>query len=156
MKTFLLFLILFAFNKIQAQDTDKSLLKRAKGIVKNLSVKEKIAQTCQLTLDALLKTNDQGQVIIPIVLDEKKLLQLIEQDKIGSLLNVSANTLDLKTWRTILEQIHGIYLSNRVKIPIIYGVDAIHGANYIVGGTLFPQEIGLSATWNPELARKWE
>lgn len=71
MKTFLLFLILFAFNKIQAQDTDKSLLKRAKGIVKNLSVKEKIAQTCQLTLDALLKTNDQGQVIIPIVLDEK-------------------------------------------------------------------------------------
>jgi hypothetical protein len=55
MKTFLLFLILFAFNKIQAQDTDKSLLKRAKSIVKNLSVKEKIAQTCQLTLDALLK-----------------------------------------------------------------------------------------------------
>jgi beta-glucosidase len=154
MKTFLLFLILFAFNKTQAQDTDKSLLKRAKGIVKNLSVKEKIAQTCQLTLDALLKTNDQGQVITPIVLDEKKLVQLIEQDKIGSLLNVSAYTLDLKTWRTILEQIHSIYLSKRVKIPIIYGVDAIHGANYIVGGTLFPQEIGLSATWNPELARK--
>ena len=141
MKTFLLFLILFAFNKIQAQDTDKSLLKRAKGIVKNLSVKEKIAQTCQLTLDALLKTNDQGQVITPIVLDEKKLVQLIEQDKIGSLLNVSANTLDLKTWRTILEQIHSIYLSKRVKIPIIYGVDAIHGANYIDGGTLFLRKL---------------
>ena len=145
MKTFLLFLILFSFNKIQAQDTDKSLLKRAKGIVKNLSVKEKIAQTCQLTLDALLKTNDQGQVITPIVLDEKKLVQLIEQDKIGSLLNVSANTLDLKTWRTILEQIHSIYLSKRVKIPIIYGVDAIHGANYIVGGTLFPKELPLES-----------
>ena len=71
MKTFLLFLILFAFSKIRAQDTDKFLLKRANGIVKNLSVKEKIAQTCQLTLDGLLKTNEQGQVINPIVLDEK-------------------------------------------------------------------------------------
>src|SRR5205085_1447952 len=42
----------------------------------------------------------------------------------------------------------------RLGIPVIYGIDSIHGANYIQGSTLFPQEIGMAATWNPELM-KW-
>lgn len=151
---YLFLFFLFFLADYHSQVSESELSKRTKIIVKSLSRKEKIAQTCQLTLDALLKTNAEGQVIVPIQIDEKKLTQVIENDKIGSILNVSANTLDLKTWREILDKIHAIYNSKKVKIPVIYGVDAIHGANYVVGATLFPQEIGLSATWNPDLAIK--
>jgi beta-glucosidase-like glycosyl hydrolase len=42
----------------------------------------------------------------------------------------------------------------RLKIPVIYGIDSIHGANYIQGATLFPQEIGMAATWNPALMQR--
>ena len=40
-------------------------------------------------------------------------------------------------------------------IPILYGIDAIHGMNYTIGGTLFPQEIGLAATWNRSFAKRF-
>ncbi|MFM7661221.1 MAG: glycoside hydrolase family 3 N-terminal domain-containing protein, partial [Bacteroidota bacterium] len=50
--------------------------------------------------------------------------------------------------------IHSAYKNGKTVAPVLYGVDAIHGANYVVGGTLFPQEIGLAATWNPTLANK--
>ena len=42
----------------------------------------------------------------------------------------------------------------RLKIPVIYGIDAIHGATYTAGATFFPQEIGQAATWNRELVRR--
>src|SRR5207247_584920 len=42
----------------------------------------------------------------------------------------------------------------RLGIPVIYGIDSIHGANYVQGATLFPQEIGMAATWNPELMKR--
>ena len=44
----------------------------------------------------------------------------------------------------------------RLKIPNIYGIDSIHGANYVKGATLFPQEIGMAATWNPLLMQRAE
>ena len=42
----------------------------------------------------------------------------------------------------------------RLKIPVIYGIDSIHGANYVQGATLFPQEIGMAASWNPALMQR--
>jgi beta-glucosidase len=53
-----------------------------------------------------------------------------------------------------MTDVHAPYLKKEQNIPILYGIDAIHGVNYTVGGTLFPQEIGLAATWNTELARQ--
>jgi beta-glucosidase len=137
----------------QSKKEDIQLIK-AKQLVSTLSTDQKIAQTCQVTLDALLKTDEKGTVLLPIQIDEKKLNLLIEKQAIGSVLNVSSNTLDRETWNTILSQIHAPFREGKTKTPVIYGVDAIHGANYVVGGTLFPQEIGLAATWNPSLANK--
>jgi beta-glucosidase len=134
--------------------SDKELDKKAKQLVSKLTTEEKIAQTCQVTLDALLKTDDKGTIVLPIEIDEKKLTLLIEKQSLGSVLNVSSHTLDRVTWNRILTQIHAPFRQGKTKTPVIYGVDAIHGANYVVGGTLFPQEIGLAATWNPSLANK--
>ena len=140
------FCLIFLQSKAQ---NDKETWKKACKIASKLSTEEKIAQTCQLTLDALLKLNNKGQVITPIELDEEKVNELIQKAKIGSVLNVSTHTLTLEQWHTILNKLHESFNNGRSGIPVIYGVDAIHGANYVVGGTLFPQEIGLAATWDP-------
>jgi beta-glucosidase len=140
-----------SFGQVDHEDV---FLKKAKKLVSNLSTEEKIAQTCQITLDALLKTDQSGAVILPIQIDENKLNTLIEKQAVGSVLNVSSHTLDRTTWNQILNQIHTPFRQGKTKVPVIYGVDAIHGANYVVDGTLFPQEIGLAATWNPSLGLK--
>ncbi len=140
--------ICFSFVNMNAQ-MDKQTWSKACKIVSKLSTKEKIAQTCQLTLDAFLKRNNKGDIISPIELDEQKVNELIQKAEIGSVLNVSTHTLTLEQWHTILNKLHESFNKKTSRVPVIYGVDAIHGANYVVGGTLFPQEIGLAATWDP-------
>jgi beta-glucosidase len=54
-------------------------------------------------------------------------------------------------WHEIIRQIQEASKRTRLKIPVIYGIDSIHGANYIQSSTLYPQEIGMAATWNPAL-----
>jgi len=44
-----------------------------------------------------------------------------------------------------------ISLSTRLSIPIIYGIDAVHGHNNVIGATIFPHHIGLGCTNNPQL-----
>src|ERR1041385_8584663 len=56
--------------------------------------------------------------------------------------------------RMTLEEKVGHMTQLAIRIPMIYGIDSIHGANYVQGATLFPQEIGMAATWNPELMKR--
>ena len=153
-KSLFLFFILFGNLATSFSQEDGVLWKKAQKLTSQLSTQQKIAQTCQVTLDALLKTDATGQVIKPIQIDPVKCEKLIADQQIGSVLNVSSHTLDRTTWNTILDLIHAPYKNGKTVAPVIYGVDAIHGANYVVGGTLFPQEIGLAATWNSSLANK--
>ncbi|HVE56677.1 MAG TPA: glycoside hydrolase family 3 N-terminal domain-containing protein, partial [Pyrinomonadaceae bacterium] len=73
---------------------------------------------------------------------------------IGSVLNVTNQALPIERWHEIIGGIQTAANKTRLKIPVIYGIDSIHGANYVRGATLFPQEIGMAATWNPELMRR--
>ena len=86
--------------------------------------------------------------------DPVKLKKVIEDYKVGSILNVNGHALSIDKWHTMIGQIQTSATKTRLKIPVIYGIDSIHGANYIRGGTLFPQEIGMGATWNPVLMEK--
>ena len=121
-------------------------------VIAKMSLAEKVGQTCQITLDVLLKTNSDGSARTIAEIDEEKLKVAIDKYKVGSVLNVGSHTLSLAEWEGVLKAVHRNYQQGLSKAPIIYGVDAIHGVNYTVGGTLFPQEIGLAATWNPLLA----
>lgn len=123
-------------------------------LISQMSIEEKVGQTCQITLEAIHKTNDKGQALVPAQIDQAKLKEAMETYHIGSVLNVGWHTLELAEWKSIMADIHAPYLKKEQNIPILYGIDAIHGVNYTVGGTLFPQEIGLAATWNTELARQ--
>jgi beta-glucosidase len=93
----------------------------------------------------------------PQSIDDAKLKTAIQKYHIGSVLNVGcgSGTIALERWHDILRQLHQ-YNSDysRLKIPVIYGIDAIHGVNYTKGATLFPQQIGQAATWNPQLVKQ--
>ena len=128
---------------------------RIDALLKELSLEEKIGQTCQVTLDVILKRDAKGNALIPAQVDEALLSEVIDTYKVGSILNVGSHTLTRDEWTSIISAVNAPYVSGKSKSPIIYGIDAIHGMNYTVGGTLFPQEIGLAATWNPALAKQF-
>jgi beta-glucosidase len=123
-------------------------------LIAQMSIEEKVGQTCQITLDAIHRTDEKGQALVPAQIDPNKLKEALEVYHVGSILNVGAHSLTRDEWKSIMTDIHAPYLKKEQNIPILYGIDAIHGVNYTVGGTLFPQEIGLAATWNTELARQ--
>jgi beta-glucosidase len=89
-----------------------------------------------------------------IEIDAAKLEKAIVQYKVGSILNVNGHALSVEKWWEIIGAIQAASQKTRLKIPNIYGIDSIHGANYVRGATLFPQEIGMAASWNPALMQR--
>jgi beta-glucosidase len=119
-------------------------------LISSMSIEEKVGQTCQVTLDVVTQFNGNAAAV-PAQIDHAKLMEALIDYKVGSILNVGSHTLSREEWSSIINDIHKPFLNGKSRIPVIYGIDAIHGMNYTVGGTLFPQEIGLAATWNPQL-----
>ncbi|MEN8693339.1 MAG: glycoside hydrolase family 3 N-terminal domain-containing protein [Akkermansiaceae bacterium] len=117
---------------------------KAQKLLDTLSVEEKVGQMTQITITAL--EGEKGQ------LDPAKLKNAISAHHIGSILNVpNPGAPAPPRWAEVMEEIEAATTETDKKIPIIYGIDSIHGASYTDGATLFPQQIGLAATWNPEL-----
>ncbi|MFT5819243.1 MAG: beta-glucosidase [Crocinitomix sp.] len=157
-KTFLILLFLspfFSFGQSDFTALNIATESKITALLSEMTITEKIGQTCQITLDVFLKRNADGAVIEPIAIDAEKWDEAISTYKVGSVLNVGSHTLTLDQWAMIMDAMHEPFKSGKTSIPVIYGIDAIHGVNYTVGGTLFPQEIGLAATWNPELASEF-
>ena len=123
-------------------------------LINNMTLEEKVGQTCQITLDAILLKDSLNKLIVPHQIDSVKLNEALLKYKVGSILNVSNHTFTLDKWHKILSQIHEKNKQNPHGIQVIYGIDAIHGATYLSNSTLFPQQIGLAATWDTSHARK--
>jgi beta-glucosidase len=148
--------LILIFSSCSNKDrTNNELEERINRIIKEMSVEEKVGQTCQITLDALLKKDENGLLVSPIKFDDQKLAEALNEFHIGSVLNVGWCTLSKEEWKYVTTTLNAAYANASIKIPIIYGIDAIHGINYTKGATLFPQEIGLAATWNTEIAEEF-
>jgi beta-glucosidase len=122
---------------------------KIEALLKQMTVEEKVGQMTQLTMSMVVTGQDQA-----IKIDQAKLDKAIGRYGVGSLLNVSDQALTIDKWHEVIRQIQEAANKTRLKIPVIYGIDSIHGANYVQGSTLFPQEIGMAATWNPELMKR--
>jgi len=119
-------------------------------LLKRMTLEEKVGQMTQLAIGMVVTGRDQD-----VKIDQAKLDKAIVKYGVGSILNVSDQALTLDTWHEIISQIQERAVKKtRLGIPMIYGIDSIHGANYVQGATLFPQEIGMAATWNPELMKR--
>lgn len=148
-------LLLFSCKSAQSITSSKTSAEDAtlNARIAQMTIEEKVGQTCQITLDVITQTDAKGATRIPATIDTAKLNEAILKYHVGSILNVGSHTLSLAEWKGIIPAIQNHYSTGKTHVPIIYGIDAIHGVNYTVGATLFPQEIGLAATWNPSLAK---
>src|SRR5271156_3416157 len=115
-------------------------------LLAQMTLKEKVGQMTQLTIETIVDGKDQDIHINP-----EKLHKAIAEYGVGSILNVYDQALSLEKWHEIQRAIQAEAKKTRLQIPVLYGIDSIHGTTYVEGGTLFPQPLAMAATWNPEL-----
>jgi beta-glucosidase len=122
--------------------------------IDQMTLEEKVGQMTQITLSHLLKQGENGPVE-PFELDPERLSKALKDYKVGSILNCGGHANSLEKWHEIISQIQQMATEEtRLGIPVLYGIDAIHGANYTQNATLFPQQIAQAATWNPALVKE--
>jgi beta-glucosidase len=119
------------------------------ALIKKMTLEEKIGQMTQVTLAVVAKNgwgNQDGS------LDPAALKKAVIDYKVGSILNTTAHALSVQTWRDLQTDIQDEAKKTRLQIPVIYGLDGIHGQTYTLNSTLFPQNIAMAAARNPELS----
>lgn len=140
---------LFAGSKPHPSGLDQ----RVSELMSKMTIEEKVGQMTQVAIDVV--SADSQTVGEYHRLDAQKLRRAIVDYHVGSILNVMGAAYSLPNWHDIITQIQDVAVrQTRLGIPVLYGIDAIHGANYTKGATVFPQSIGMAATWNPELVKK--
>ncbi len=125
--------------------------RKVQSLLSKLTLEEKVGQMTQITMDVIAVDGDNGQRLEPVVIDSLVLDSALRIYKIGSILNTVNNRARTpEWWNKTISGIQKIAMEE-TGIPILYGIDAIHGVTYTAGSTLFPQQIGQAATYNPEL-----
>lgn len=137
------------FEKTTQRPKIKDYSRQIEALLAKMTLEEKVGQMTQLEIGQITSGGDSS-----IQIDAAKLEKAIVQYKVGSILNVNGHALPVDKWHEIIGAIQTASMKTRLKIPNIYGIDSIHGANYVKGATLFPQEIGMAATWNPLLMQR--
>lgn len=130
--------------------SDAKIEAKVDQTLKKLTLEEKVGQMMEVVID-LLGANDKNGVFY---IDEHKADSIFSHYKIGSILN-APNTCapTAKQWEKYMAQIQKLSMK-RMGVPCIFGLDQNHGSTYTQGGTLFPQNINVAATFNREIARR--
>ena len=141
-------LFIFSFFLISSS-TNSDIDKRIDSIMSDMSIEQKIGQMAQINLTVIANGPDKWSSFEPLQIDKDRIEKAINKYHVGSILNTTNNRArDISTWNKIIDEIQSYALSSKTAIPILYGIDGIHGATYIDGATMFPQQIGTAATWD--------
>jgi len=118
---------------------DPAIDQRVEALLAQMTLDEKIGQMVQVDMNALKNESD------------------IQTYFLGSMLSGGnsdpTNNLPA-TWLQVVNEYQSWALKTRLKIPLLYGIDAVHGHNNIDGAVIFPHNIALGATHNPDLVAK--
>lgn len=153
------FFILFYFSSLSASLSAQPIdweahEQKAKALLPTLTLEDKVGEMTQLSIDAI-SVGEPYQLEEPHQLDPDKLQRVLVDLRVGSILNVGGHAYTRAEWEQIIGTIQDVATTQKLSgIPVLYGIDAIHGTNYTMGATLYPQQIGLATTWNPELAKQ--
>jgi Glycosyl hydrolase family 3 N terminal domain len=132
-----------AFEKSSNAEVEKKI----DDLISQMTLEEKIGQMTQLNNSAIVTHADWGagtDLRIEILVDTAKLGNLLRKYHVGSFLNGIA--VPPETWYQFYKGIQEYNLKvSRLKIPIIYGIDHMHGPTYLEGGTIFPHSINIAA-----------
>ena len=130
--------------------TNKNYDTKIEQLLKQMTLDDKIGQMTQVTLAVIAKGgwgNTDG------ALDKDSLKKAIHKYKVGSVLNTTAHAFDIQTWHEVIKEIQDETKNTSLKIPVLYGLDGIHGQTYTLNSTLFPHNIAMAATRNPALVK---
>ncbi len=137
----LMIVMIIASSFVYSQKIKEDVLnKKVDELLAKMTLEEKVGQMTQVDLDAI-KNHPKD----------------IAKYAIGSLLcggDTEIPDITAKGWADTYEKYQNIALKSRLGIPIIWGIDAVHGHNNVDGATIFPHNIGLGATRNPLLVEK--
>jgi beta-glucosidase len=132
--------------------TAQEASERVEGLLEAMTLEEKVGQMVQLTIEAVsAEDGPSGR----ITLDPDKLREAVVERYVGSFLNVIGHALTLEGWHELIGEVQRMAVNEtRLGIPILYGIDAVHGHHYTRGATVFPHNIGLAATFDRDLVRE--
>jgi beta-glucosidase len=126
---------------------DQTIESEIQALLDEMTIEEKVGQMTQVTLAVLYDKESST----PNAIDPDKLREAIQKYHVGSILNTGSRSFSVDEWHEVIRVIQDEALEARVPIPVLYGIDAIHGTNYTKGSTLFPHNIGLAAARSTEL-----
>ncbi len=135
---------------VVAQKVPATAEAKAAALIKKMTLEEKVGQMTQVTLGVIAAKVVNGE---DGNLDPVKLKTAVVDYKVGSILNVNERALTAEKWRSLVTQIQDEVKNTRLQIPVVYGLDGIHGQTYTLNATLFPQSIAMAATRNPGLVK---
>lgn len=118
----------------------ESAAQKARALLEQMTLEEKVGQMTQVDADALKGRNGD-----------------VQEYFLGSVLsggNSDPADNHPRTWLKSVRELQGWSLRTRLKVPLLYGIDAVHGHNNVLGAVIFPHNIGLGAARNPDLVEK--
>ncbi|MDA3894489.1 MAG: glycoside hydrolase family 3 C-terminal domain-containing protein [Salinivirgaceae bacterium] len=140
--------------QVQKDNTDQETYDKVDALLAQMTLQEKVGQMLNVGMSSLLKgpfysTRDS------LVFDSAKVQEILVKYGAGSVQNLSTFPPSTKQWRYYISKIQKIVKTEtRLGIPVLYGIDAAHGANYTAGSVLFPHEINVAASFNTALAKQ--
>jgi beta-glucosidase len=126
---------------------------RVADLLHRMTVEEKVGQLEQIAL-----TRIEGDCFwAGGPLNTACMQQVLGDEATGSILSgggMAPATNTPREWALMTNAIQQFAITHsRLHIPIVYGADAVHGHNNVLGATIFPQQIGLGATWDPTITK---
>ena len=128
---------------------DAKIEKRVEQTLSRMTLEEKVGQMTELAIDVL--GHWEGGIF---VLDKDKLENVFLRYKVGSILSSPGPVAQTPEWWQQTIRTLNDYSLRACGIPCVYGLDQNHGTTYTLGGTLFPQNTNLGASFDPDLARQ--
>lgn len=147
-----LFILLLVISSNESLGNEKE--KFVNDLISKMTLEEKVGQMTQINLTVIAQGPNRFSSSFPMEIDDSRANKALVDFKVGSVLNTINNTAQKPSvWFKNISKIQKIAMNNnRLGIPVIYGIDAIHGTTYTDGATMFPQQITTAASWNPENA----
>ena len=131
--------------------SDPKIEAQVEAKLAQMTLDEKIGQMMELTVDVVTDWEHRQT----FTLSEAAMAKAFDKYKVGSILNVPFSLAQPPAvWAKAVRQLNQRSMAKCNGIPQIIGVDQNHGASYTWGGTLFPQEINMAASFNRDLVRR--
>ncbi|MCB0704080.1 MAG: glycoside hydrolase family 3 C-terminal domain-containing protein [Saprospiraceae bacterium] len=147
MNPYILLLSIILFLSCNQEKPSNEHEQQIESLIRQMSLEEKIGQMTQLNITTIVQDSileDYGNVS-HYVLDTAKLVALLQEFHVGSFLNGRA--VSPENWVYVTETIQNVNKQHSA-IPILYGIDHVHGASYLRNGTIFPHNINIGCSFD--------